>query len=79
MALLTNQQYEIIFLSQHPLGPKLGHKPVPKVLKCSTSTIPSDENSQPISTIQIELVKHVQRLQNSINKLSRLTNSGHSL
>ena len=79
MALLTNQQYEIIFLSQHPLGLKLGHKFVPKAVKYSTSTIQIDGNSQPISTIQIELVAHVQRLQNRVNKLSRLTNSRHSL
>ena len=39
MALPMHQRYEIVFLSQHPLGPKLGHKSVAKVVKCSTSTV----------------------------------------
>ena len=39
MALPMHQRYEIVFLSQHPLGPKLGHKSVAKVVKCSTLTV----------------------------------------
>ena len=39
MALPMHQRYEIVFLSQHPLGPKLGYKSVAKVVKCSTSTV----------------------------------------
>ena len=39
MALPMHQRYEIVFLSQHPLGPKLGHKSVAKVVKCTTSTV----------------------------------------
>ena len=66
-------------LAQHLLGPKLGHKSMPKAVKCSTSTVQTDGNSQQISTIQIELVEHVQRLQIRINKLSRLTDNRHSL
>ena len=39
MALPMHQRYEIVFLSQHRLGPKLGHKSVAKVVKYSTSTV----------------------------------------
>ena len=39
MALPMHQRYGIVFLSQHALGPKLGHKSVTKVVKCSTSTV----------------------------------------
>ena len=39
MTLYMHQRYEIIFLSQHPLDPKVGHKSVPKAVKCSTSTV----------------------------------------
>ena len=39
MALPMHQRYEIVFLSQHRLGPKLGHKTVAKVVKCSTSAV----------------------------------------
>ena len=31
--------YTNIFLSQHPLGPKLDHKSVAKAVKCSTSIV----------------------------------------
>ena len=37
------------------------------------------ETASKYSTIQIELVEHVQRLQNRMNKLSRLPNNRHSL
>ena len=43
MALPMHQWYQIVFLSQHPLSPKLGHKSVAKVVKCSTSTVQSME------------------------------------
>ena len=39
MTLPIHQRYEIIFLFQHPLSPKLRHKFVPKTVKCSTSTV----------------------------------------
>ena len=39
MALPMHQRYEIIFVSQHPLGLKLGHKSMMKVVKHSTSTV----------------------------------------
>ena len=45
----TNQRYEIIFLSQHLLSPKC----VLEAVKCSTSTIQIDGNSQQISMSQI--------------------------
>ena len=33
-----DKRYEIVFLSQHPIGPQLGEKAVPKVLKSAKST-----------------------------------------
>ena len=39
MLLLRHQPYQIMLLSQHRLGPKFGHKSVPKLVKCSISTV----------------------------------------
>lgn len=39
MALPIHQRYEIIFLSQHSMGPKLSHTNVAKTVKCSLSTV----------------------------------------
>ena len=74
-----HQRDEIIVLSQHPSGPKLGHESVPKAVKCSISTVQIDGNSQKTWTLEIDLIEYVQRLQNRINKLSHLMNNRHSL
>ena len=39
MTLPRHQRYEIIFLSQHPLDPKLGDKSLQKAVKCSMSIV----------------------------------------
>jgi len=39
MSLELHARYEIIFLSRHPLGPKLGLKAVAKAVKCAKSTV----------------------------------------
>ena len=78
MSLPIHQRYEIIFLFRHSLDSKFGHKSVLKAAKCSTSLAQIDGNSHQISTIQIELVEHVQRLQNRISKLFLLPNNRHS-
>jgi len=39
MALQVYQRYEIIFLSQHPLGPKLSHTAVAKAVHCDVKTV----------------------------------------
>ena len=39
MALPIHQRYEIIFLSHHPLGPRLGLKDVAKAVKCDKKTV----------------------------------------
>lgn len=39
MALPIHQRYEIIFLSRHPLGPRLGLKAVAKAVKCDKKTV----------------------------------------
>ena len=39
MALAIHTRYEIIFLSRHPLGPKLGLKAVAKAVKCDKKTV----------------------------------------
>jgi transposase len=39
MALPIHQRYEIVFLSCHPLGPKLGWKAVAKEVKCDRKTV----------------------------------------
>src|SRR5688500_4177080 len=39
MALPMYQRYEIIFLSSHPVGPKLGMKSVANVVKCDKKTV----------------------------------------
>ena len=39
MSLELHTRYEILFLSRHPLGPKLGLKAVAKAVKCAKSTV----------------------------------------
>jgi transposase len=39
MALPVYQRYEIIFLSQHLMGPKLSHAAVAKAVRCDISTV----------------------------------------
>ena len=39
MSLELHQRYEIVFLSRHELGPKLGMKAVAKVIKCDKKTV----------------------------------------
>ena len=39
MPLEIHQRYEIVFLSRHPLGPKLGLKAVANVVKCDKKTV----------------------------------------
>jgi transposase len=39
MSLPVHKRYEIVFLSCHPLGPKLGLKAVAKAVKCGKSTV----------------------------------------
>jgi hypothetical protein len=39
MALPLHKRYEIVFLSNHPLGPQLNHTDVAKAVHCSTSTV----------------------------------------
>ena len=39
MPLSRHQRGEITFVSQHPLGPKFGHKSVLKPVKCRSSTV----------------------------------------
>ena len=39
MALQVYQRYEIVFLSQHPLGPKLSHMAVAKAVHCDEKTV----------------------------------------
>ncbi|CAM4896260.1 unnamed protein product [Rotaria socialis] len=39
MALQVYQRYEIAFLSQHPLGPKLSHMAVVKAVHCDKKTV----------------------------------------
>ena len=39
MALQVYQWYEIIFLSQHPLGPKVSHTAVAKAVHCDVKTV----------------------------------------
>ena len=39
MSLLIHKRYEIVFLSSHPRGPKLGLKAVAKVVKCHKTTV----------------------------------------
>jgi transposase len=39
MAVQVYQRYEIIFLSQHPLGPKLSHTAVAKAVHCGVTTV----------------------------------------
>jgi transposase len=39
MALPMHKRYEIVFLSNHPLGPQLNHTEVAKAVHCSTSTV----------------------------------------
>ena len=61
MALSRHQRYEIIFLSEYPLGPKFGHNFVMKAVKRRISTVQYwlgliDGNSQKFPTIQLEHV-----------------------
>ena len=39
MTLPIGEQYEIVFLSQHPMGPQLGEKAVAKAVKCVKNTL----------------------------------------
>jgi transposase len=39
MALPVHKRYEIVFLSNHPLGPRLNHTAATKAVNCSTSTV----------------------------------------
>ena len=39
MTLSLHKRNEIVFLSNHPLGPQLNHTDVAKVVHCSTSTV----------------------------------------
>jgi len=39
MALPLHERYEIIFLSQHPLGPKLSNTAVAKTVHCGVTTV----------------------------------------
>src|SRR5437870_2531545 len=39
MSMEIDQRYEIVFLSHHPLGPKLGLKAVANVVKCQKKTV----------------------------------------
>lgn len=39
MTLSLDKRYEIVFLSQHPMGPRLGAKAVANVVKCAKSTV----------------------------------------
>jgi transposase len=39
MALPLHKRYEIIFLSDHPMGPKLSHAAVAKAVHCAKSTV----------------------------------------
>ena len=39
MLLSLDKRYEIVFLSYHPMGPKLGIKAVAKAINCAKSTV----------------------------------------
>lgn len=39
MSLPVHRRYEIVFLSQHRLGPQLSNSAVAKVIKCNVSTV----------------------------------------
>ena len=39
MILPVDKRYEVVFLSQHPMGPQLNEKTVAKAVKCATSTV----------------------------------------
>jgi len=39
MTLSVDKRYEIVFLSQHPMGPRLGVKAVAKEVKCAKNTV----------------------------------------
>ncbi|CAF1556304.1 unnamed protein product [Adineta ricciae] len=39
MALEVYQRYEIVFLSEHPLGPKLSHSAVAKAVHCGVTAV----------------------------------------
>ena len=39
MTLPIDKRYEIVFLSQHPMGPQLGEKAVVKAVKCAKNTV----------------------------------------
>ena len=39
MTLPIDKRYEIVFSSQHPMGPQLGEKAVAKVVKCAKNTV----------------------------------------
>ena len=39
MLLSIDKRYEIVFLSYHPMGPKLGIKAVAKAINCAKSTV----------------------------------------
>ena len=39
MSIPINKRYEIVFLSEHELGPKLGIGSIAKIIQCSKSTV----------------------------------------
>ena len=39
MTFPIDKRYEIVFLSQHPMGPQLNEKTVAKALKCAKNTV----------------------------------------
>ena len=39
MSLPLHKRYEIVFLHEHPNGPKLGYTEITKIVKCSRDTV----------------------------------------
>ena len=39
MSLPLHKRYEIVFLREHPNGPKLGYTAISKIIKCSRDTV----------------------------------------
>ena len=39
MSLPLHKRYEIVFLHEHPNGPKLGYTEIIKIVKCSRDTV----------------------------------------
>ena len=67
-------------LSQHPLGPKLGHKSVPKAVKCSTRRqYKSMETVNKFQRFRSNWSSMCKDSKTGSIKLSRLTDNRHSL